>query len=177
MKNVNGSEGIIIHNGNVVLGMQKQKRWYELDNNQKGAIIKTIGGSIEKEDNNSARKALTREILEEIDGIAIKDIVVSKRKLFIKEIIMSDLNPFEKSSFLKMKANFYLVNILNKDIFPNDLPCLLEIPIKDFIGLDFNSIISLKKLEKYCIKNEKINFQMPDKVSLLVPLEVIEYLK
>ena len=61
MHSVLGSEGIIIHNNKIVLGMQKEKRWYIFKNNKKGAIVKTIGGSIEKEDNGSFKKALLRE--------------------------------------------------------------------------------------------------------------------
>lgn len=177
MHDVFGSEGIIFHNGNVVLGMQKQKRWYILDGNNKGAIVKTIGGSIEKEDKNSARKALKREISEEIFNLSSEDIVISRKKLFTKEIHMSDLNPFDKSSLLKMKANFYLVNILKKKIEPNDLPYLFEIPLKDFINLEFNKIIDSKLIEKYLIKNKSMSPNFPSYVALFVPLDVIEYLK
>ena len=45
MKNIIlGAEGIVIHGNKIVLGMQKQKRWYFLENGEKAAIIKTLGG-------------------------------------------------------------------------------------------------------------------------------------
>ena len=34
LKEIKGAEAVVIHNGNIVLGMQKPKRWYELDNNK-----------------------------------------------------------------------------------------------------------------------------------------------
>ena len=49
-KEIHGSEGIVVHNGNVVLGLQKEKRWYHLLDHKKVGIIKTIGGAIEEED-------------------------------------------------------------------------------------------------------------------------------
>ena len=48
---IKGAEAIVIHNGNIILGMQKPKRWYNLENEEKATIIKTLGGQIEKEDN------------------------------------------------------------------------------------------------------------------------------
>ena len=60
---------ILIHNGNIVLGMQTPNRWYTLEDGTKAGIIKTIGGKIEKEDNGSSRNAVQREIIEEIEGI------------------------------------------------------------------------------------------------------------
>ena len=37
-----GAEGILIHGDKIVLGMQKPKRWYLMENGEKAAIIKTI---------------------------------------------------------------------------------------------------------------------------------------
>ena len=71
---INGAEGVVIHNGNVVLGMQKPKRWYELPNGEKATIIKTLGGEIEEKDENSSKRALVREVLEEVEGIEEKDL-------------------------------------------------------------------------------------------------------
>ena len=127
MHDVLGSEGIIIHNNKIVLGMQKEKRWYNLKNNKKGAIVKTIGGSIEKEDSGSLKNALLRETIEEIKNITINDLTLSYKRIFEKEILMRDLNPFDNTSSLKMKANFYKI-IINTDnnILPNDLPFCLR---------------------------------------------------
>lgn len=87
MKNIIlGAEGIAIHGNKIVLGMQKQKRWYFLENGEKAAIIKTLGGAVEKVDENNTRKTLIREILEEVKEINNKDIKVSKQPVFTKEI-------------------------------------------------------------------------------------------
>ena len=135
---INGAEGVVIHNGNVVLGMQKPKRWYELGNGERATIIKTLGGEIEEKDENSSKRALVREVLEEVEGIEEKDIRVSKRPIFTKRIRMGELNPYERQSELSMKADFYLLEISKKkNIKPNDLPALLEIPLKEFLKLDF----------------------------------------
>ena len=85
---INGAEGVVIHNGNVVLGMQKPKRWYELENGERATIIKTLGGEIEEKDENSSKRALVREVLEEVQGIEEKDIRVSKSPIFTKRIRM-----------------------------------------------------------------------------------------
>ena len=74
-----GAEGILIHGDKIVLGMQKPKRWYLMENGEKAAIIKTIGGAIEEVDKEDTKKALIREILEEIKGIKKNDIKVSKK--------------------------------------------------------------------------------------------------
>ena len=88
MKNIIlGAEGIAIHGNKIVLGMQKQKRWYFLENGEKAAIIKTLGGAVEKVDENNTRKTLIREILEEVKEINNKDIKVSKQPVFTKEEI------------------------------------------------------------------------------------------
>lgn len=176
MHSVLGSEGIIIHNNKIVLGMQKEKRWYNLKNNKKGAIVKTIGGSIEKEDNGSFKKALLRETIEEIKNITIKDLTISYKRIFEKEISMRDLNPFDNTSSLKMKANFYII-IINTDnnILPNDLPFLFEIPISIFIKLEYNKIINIDEIKKYIIKGCE-NIEPPEFVSLFVPEEVRKFL-
>lgn len=106
-----GAEGIVLHGEKIVLGMQKAKRWYKLKNGEIASIVKTLGGEVEKEDNSSTRNALIREILEEVDGIKNKDLKVAQSPTFTKEILMGDLNPYEKASDLKMKADFYLVKI------------------------------------------------------------------
>lgn len=87
------------------------------------------------------------------------------------------MNPFDKYSLLKMKANLYLVYILKKEIELNDLPYLLEIPLKDFINLEFNKTINLELIEKYLIRNKRMSPNFPSYVALFVPLDVIEYLK
>ena len=176
MHNVLGGEGIILYKEYVILGMQKEKRWYDLDHNDKWALIKTIGGKIEREDHYSMKKALIREIKEELNLLS-NDFQISHHCLFEKEILMSDLNPFEKKSDTKLKAKFYRVDISDKkDVLPCDLPFLLMIPIKEFINLEYNVIIESYTLKKYFIsKNNNVN--IPKYVSLFIPEEVKLYLR
>ena len=175
---IKGAEGIVIHDGNIVLGMQKPKRWYNLENENKGTVIKTIGGQIEDEDKNSSKRALIREILEEVKGIENKDFRISGAPIFTKKIKMRDLNIFEKTSSLKLEADFYLLEILSKkDIEPNDLPALLEIPLKEFLQLEFNIQEKLSKFQKYIIKNKNYKKALPDYCTLMIPKEVKKYLE
>ena len=175
---IKGAEGIVIHNGNIVLGMQKPKRWYNLENGNKGTVIKTIGGQIEDEDKNSSKQALIREILEEVKGIENKDFRISEEPIFTKKIKMRDLNIKEKTSNLKLEADFYLLEILSKkDIEPNDLPALLEIPLKEFLQLEFNIQEKLSKFQKYIIKNKNYKKALPDYCTLMIPKEVKKYLE
>ena len=106
-----GAEGIVIHGDKLVLGMQKPKRWYQLENGETATIVKTLGGAVEEKDNQSTRNALIREILEEVKGINPSNIKVSQNPIFSKEIEMGQLNPYEKDSELKMNADFYVVEI------------------------------------------------------------------
>ena len=178
LKKIKGTEAIVIHNENVVLGMQKPKRWYDLENGERATIIKTLGGQIEKEDKNSSKKALIREILEEVQGIEEKDLRVTEDPIFTKRIRMGDLNIFERESDLKMEADFYLLEILSREnIAPNDLPALLEIPVKEFLKLEFIRKENLNKLKKYIIKNIKFKNSLPEHYALMVPEEVKEFLK
>mgnify|MGYP004643068185 CR=1 FL=1 len=55
---INGTEAIVIHNGNIVLGMQKPKRWYKLENDKRATVIKTLGGQVEKIDENKLKMVL-----------------------------------------------------------------------------------------------------------------------
>ena len=170
LKEIKGAEGIVIHNGNIVLGMQKEKRWYTLEDGKKAVIIKTLGGQIEKEDEGSSRKALIREIFEEIKGITNDDIKVGNIPVFNKNVKMSDLNPFEKQSSLNMNADFYIVEIeKNKEILPNDLPALIEIPINKFLNLEFSVQYDLKILKEYIIKNDNLKIELPKYCALMVP--------
>lgn len=174
MYEVKGAEGIVLHNNNVILGMQKQKRWYNLENKTRGAIIKTLGGEIENEDLNSSKKALIREITEEINDITIANLKIDNKPLFTKKIVMGDLNYYQKDSKLSMTADFYLVEIINKDkIFPNDLPAIIEIPIKEFLKLDFCKEYNIEVIEKYIIKS----LELPEYFSLMIPEEVKSFLK
>lgn len=177
MRKIIGGEGIVFHNNNIVLGMQKPKRWYNTSDNKKGAIIKTIGGKIEKEDKRSLKRTLLRETIEEVRDISLKDIDISYKKIFEKKILMKEANPFDISSNLQMQAKFYKLEIVNKrKIHPNDLPFLFEIPIKILIDLDFNKIISIEKIKKYAIASDK-KLKLPDYVVLFIPEEVKQYLK
>lgn len=178
LKEIKGAESVVIHNGNIVLGMQKPKRWYNLENEEKATIIKTLGGRIEKQDKDSSKIALIREVLEEVKGIEEKDLRVTSNPIFTKKIIMGDLNIFERDSNLSMEADFYLLEILSKEaIEPNDLPALLEIPIKEFLSLEFNKKESLNKLQEYVIKNKNLQLHLPEYYALMIPKEVKEFLK
>ena len=173
---INGAEGVVIHNGNVVLGMQKPKRWYELPNGEKATIIKTLGGEIEEKDENSSKRALVREVLETKEGIEEKDIRVSKRPIFTKRIRMGELNPYERQSELSMKADFYLLEISKKkNIKPNDLPALLEIPLKEFLKLDFARQGNLNDLQAYVKENEKGTLELPEHYAFMIPREVKDF--
>ena len=178
LKEIKGAEAVVIHNGNIVLGMQKPKRWYNLEKEEKATIIKTLGGQIEKEDKNSSKRALIREVLEEVKGIEEKDLRVTSNPIFTKKIIMGDLNIFERDSNLSMEADFYLLEILSKKaIEPNDLPALLEIPVKEFLRLEFTKKESLNKLQEYVIKNKILQLSLPEYYALMIPKEVKEFLK
>lgn len=169
-----GAEGILIHGDKIVLGMQKQKRWYLMENGEKAAIIKTIGGAIEEVDKEDTKKALIREILEEIKGIKKNDIKVSKKPIFTKEIKIGELNPYEKNSNLKMKADFYIVEIKNNiNLTPNDLPALIEIPKKKFYNMKLAINLRLDNIKNYIIKEIII----PDNYAIMVPKEVKELFK
>ena len=177
MSEIVGGEGIVFHNNNVVLGMQKTKRWYNMQNNKKGAIIKTIGGQIEKDDNGNLKNTLLRETMEEIKDISLEDLTISSDKVFEKKILMKELNPFDTTSNLEMKANFYELNIINKkNIYPNDLPFLFEIPINVLINLDFNKIMEIDELKKYTIASNE-DLKLPEYVALFIPEELKNYLK
>lgn len=178
LKEIKGAEAVVIHNGNIVLGMQKPKRWYNLENEEKATIIKTLGGQIEKEDKNSSKRALIREVLEEVKEIEEKDLRVTSYPIFTKRIRMGELNIFEGDSNLSMVADFYLLEILSKkDIEPNDLPALLEIPVKEFLGLEFTKKESLNKLQEHVIKNKNFQLSLPEYYALMIPKEVKEIVK
>lgn len=175
---IKGAEAVVIHNGNIVLGMQKPKRWYDLGNGERATVIKTLGGQIEEVDKNSSKKALIREVLEEVKGIEEKDIRLTTDPIFTKKIRMGDLNTFERDSNLSMEADFYLLQILSKEhIEPNDLPALLEIPVKEFLKLEFTRKESLNKLKKYVIKSIEFQDSLPEHYALMIPEEVKEFLK
>lgn len=173
---INGAEGVVIHNGNVVLGMQKPKRWYELENGERATIIKTLGGEIEEKDENSSKRALVREVLEEVQGIEEKDIRVSKSPIFTKRIRMGELNPYEKLSELNMKADFYLLEISKKkSIQPNDLPALLEIPLKTFLQFDFSTQGKTDELQEFIIENKRATLELPQHYAFMIPKEVKDF--
>lgn len=172
-----GAESIIIFNDKIILGMQKEKRWYKNENGSVSAIIKNIGGQIEEIDNKSSKNALIRELMEEISNISFENIEISD-VIFNKKIRMKDLNPFDKSSTLEMQADFYLVNLKNISVLePNDLPFLVEIPINEFVNFKMCSKTKINKIVKYVIKNKKYDVALPDYYAFFIPDDVIKYLK
>lgn len=174
---IKGAEAIVVHGKNIVLGMQKTKRWYNLAREEKAAIIKTLGGKIEKKDKDDSKRALIREILEEIKGIEENDIIMTENPIFTKKIRMGDLNLFEESSNLIMEADFYLLKINSKkNIEPNDLPALLEMPIEEFLKLDFTKKGKTQKMKKYIIKNNDFQSNLPEYYALMIPKEVKKYI-
>ena len=177
---IKGAEAIVIHNGNIVLGMQSIKRWYKLDNGQTAAIVKTIGGKIEEKDEYNSKKAIIREVLEELklDVIDKSDIDISKKPIFTKKIKLRDLNPYDKQYELNMCADFYFVKILsNNKILPNDLPVLIEIPIEKFLKLEFAKSGQTKNLYDYIVKNTNYDLDLPEQYALMVPEEVKTFLE
>lgn len=177
VNNVLGAEGIVIHGDKIVLGMQKKKRWYILENGEKAAIVKTLGGAIEDIDKNNTRNALIREILEEVKDIKEKDINVSEEPIFTKEIEMRELNPYEQDSTLKMKADFYAVEITeNIELKPNDLPALIEIPIDEFLKISISTNLSLHTVKNYIIKS-KIEAETPKNCATMLPKEIQHFLE
>ena len=172
---VEGAEGIVIHNGKVVLGMQKPYRWYEFENGEKAAIIKTIGGEIEEDDKNS-RDALIREILEEIKGIKREDIRVSKEPIFTKDTVMGQLNPYEADSDLQMHADFYVLEIMkDRNIVPNDLPALIEIPIERFMKMKTLHNQKMRFLKDCVIPKEGV--ELPENYAIMTPKEIKEFFR
>lgn len=70
--------------------------------------------------------------------------------IFTKKVKMSELNPYEKESNLVLNADFYFVEILNQEaISPNDLPVLFEIPVRDFLQLEFCKHCTIETLGRY----------------------------
>lgn len=178
-KSIKGAESILIHNGNIVLGMQTPGRWYTLEDGTKAGIIKTIGGKIEIEDS-SSREALQREISEEIEGINEENLRISTKPVFSKNIKLGDLNPFQKDSKLSLTADFYVAGIIKEGILkPNDLPAILEIPIEQFIKMKFGCKDYLRFLNKYITKNEKIyqDINLPESYALMIPREISIFFK
>ncbi len=174
---VHGAEGIVIHGDKIVLGMQQSKRWYPLKNGEKAAIVKTLGGAIEEVDQNNTRKALIREILEEVKGIEEKDITVSQMPIFTKEIKMGELNPYEQDSNLKMKADFYVVEIADHvNLTPNDLPALIEIPKEQFYKMDLASDSHLWDIKDYVTKGKE-EITIPENYAIMAPKEIKDFLR
>lgn len=173
---VEGAEGIVIHNGKVVLGMQKTQRWYQLEDGKKAAIIKTIGGKIEDKDEKNSRHALIREVLEEIKGVERKDIRVSKEPIFTKDVIMGQLNPYESTSDLHMHADFYVIEITKEGkIAPNDLPALVEIPIERFMKIRTLQDQEMKYLKDCIITKEGV--ELPENYAIMTPREIKEFFR
>lgn len=173
-----GAEGIVIHEGNIVLGMQKVKRWYNLEDGNKAAIVKTLGGEVEEIDGGSTENALIREIMEEVKGIKVKDIKINNNPIFTKEIKMGNLNPYQKNSTLKMKADFYFIKILKSGYLePNDLPVLFEIPLNEFLKINLSENMPIDKLLPYISSgSNNINIELPNNFALMIPNEVKEFL-
>jgi len=172
MDKVIGAEGIIIQDNCLILGMQKPKRWYNYKDD-KACIIKTIGGVLENVDNSNTFNALIREMNEEISNI--NNYNCDKKILFKKEINMCDLNPFDKKFKLKMQADFFKI-ILKKEneIYPNDLPCLVKLPLGVLKNMKFGFVYDISIIKKYLIISNK-NYQLPKYFCLFIPDEVRKY--
>lgn len=169
-----GAEGIVIYGDNILLGMQKSKRWYQY-NNRSSALIKTIGGGVELIDGDNTFNTLKREICEEL-MISEADAYIEQKPIFHKKVYMKDLNPFDSNSKLQLNAYFYLVKI-NEDaiVEPNDLPFLFKIPISEFIKYKMCEICEIKDIKKYIIGNK--NERKPVYYSFFIPKEVVSFLE
>lgn len=178
-KEIHGAEGIVVHNGKIVFGVQKEKRWYNLLNHERVGIIKTIGGAIEKEDQGSSREALRREIKEEIKDLKEDDIRITKKPIFRKETTMGEMNKYESKSDLKMNADFYAVEIMKKeDLEPNDLPALIEIPISEFLKIIYKEEnIENKDIQQYILENKERDISLPEKYTMMLPEEVTNFFR
>lgn len=175
---VKGAEAIVIHNGNIVLGMQKQQRWYELANGKRAAIIKTLGGQKENKDGENSKKTILREISEELKGIDFTKMKITKDPIFSKEVRMGQMNPFERDSNLSMHADFYLLKITDdRKIQPDDLPALVEIPLADFLKMDLDRVGNLDYLQRYVIENKNNMEPLPQYYAFMVPNETKDFLK
>lgn len=172
MDSIIGAECILIQDNCLILGFQKCKRWYNYKN-EKAAIIKTIGGKLEDIDNNNTCNTLVREMNEEICNV--HEYFFDKKDLFIKKIDMCNLNPFDRSSKLKMEATFYKI-IINKNcnIYPNDLPFLLKIPFSELKKFNFGVIYDISMIKKYIIFS-KNSYKLPKYFSFFIPDEVRKY--
>lgn len=177
---VKGAESILIHNGNIVLGMQKPDRWYTLEDGSKAGIIKTIGGMIEKEDEESSRNAVQREMLEEIKGIEKSDIRLSTEPVFSKKVTLGQLNPYERDSDLVLDADFYIAEIIKEGkLEPNDLPALIEIPIDKFMKMNFGCSDYLRFIKDSVNKNSTLyqDIELPENYAIMAPGEVKNFFK
>ena len=175
-KEIHGSEGIVVHNGNVVLGLQKEKRWYHLLDHKKVGIIKTIGGAIEEEDKGSSREALKRELQEEIKDLDSSSMRITSKPIFHKSLKMGQMNRYERRSDLQMNADFYVVEIKKEDsLEPNDLPAIIEIPVEGFLSLmSKQGDIDFSDVRDYIIKNKDRDVELPERYTLMIPDEVRE---
>lgn len=101
---------------------------------------------------------------------------MSKQPVFTKEIEIRELNPYEQNSTLKMRADFYTVEIA-KDINlkPNDLPALIEIPKEKFYDIKLASNLSMKYIKDYIIKNEE-EISIPENYAIMAPKKVKNFL-
>ena len=89
---------------------------------------------------------------------------------------MGELNPYEKLSELNMKADFYLLEISKKkSIQPNDLPALLEIPLKTFLQFDFSTQGKTDELQEFIIENKRATLELPQHYAFMIPKEVKDF--
>ncbi len=175
---IKGAEAIIMHNGNIVLGMQNKNRWYKLPNGNKATAIKTIGGKMEEKDENDSQKAVIRELFEEIEGIDKKDIKITKNPVFNKQVQLKEINPYENNSKIELNADFYVINIEGKkQIFPKDIPGIVEIPVADFMKMEISKDISIEELKNRGNITLKEEENMPDNFAIMAPKEMKDFLQ
>lgn len=95
----------------------------------------------------------------------------------MKIIEIRELNPYEQNSTLKMRADFYTVEIA-KDINlkPNDLPALIEIPKKEFYDIKLASNLNMSYIKDYIVKKEE-KIIIPENYAIMVPKEVKDQLR
>ena len=76
-----------------------------------------------------------------------------------------------------MSADFYLLEISNgKNLMPNDLPALLEVPVEKFLKMEFAKKNNLRNMDEYIRKNENFEYDLPEQYALMIPNEVRKFL-
>ncbi len=172
-KMIHGAEGIVVWRESVVLGVQKNYRWQEV-NGVPHIVIKTIGGRIENDE--SSLQCLKREIMEELSVLPLRafddafsfsehseqyyeDVSGIREATLVDplscaevELRLFDLTSLKQEYDVMLHGIFYNLRVKqNVEIVPNDLPVLCVIPKDVFSSIDFSSNHTYASLLPYLI--------------------------